>query len=427
MTRMHKKRLFFVLPVLILTGLFLTVAFLNTSGKQQTNDTVSFVEEVFGEEVVEVDEFGFPLGNYRVEQGTVGARQTLSHVLGDYGFNHSEIFTIAASMKDVFDPRRIRRGNNYFGYFSTDSLDALNYFIYEITDLDYVILDFRDSLMITRGQKEVTQVDKSASGTIYSSLWNTLMDQGLHPELVMHMARVMAWSVDFYRIEAGDRFKVLYAEDYVGERSVGVSRIDAVHFIHRGHEHEAYRFEADTINGYFDAKGNNMRKTFLRAPLEFGRISSRYSHSRLHPIHGDRRPHYGTDYAAPHGTPILAVGDGVITRTSYTRGNGNYVRIRHNAVYETQYLHMSRFATGMKPGVRVSQGDVIGYVGSTGMATGPHVCFRFWKNGQQVDHLRMEFPSGDPLPEDFMEAFIVVRDEYKAELEKLGFDDIAKL
>lgn len=423
--RMHNKRLFYVLPVLILAGLFLTLTFVGTSGKQQSGNTVAVDEETIPEEV-EVDEFGFALGNYRVEQGTVGARQTLSHVLADYGFNHSEIFTIAASMKDVFDPRRIRRGNNFFGYFANDSTDALNYFIYEITDLDYVLLDFRDSLMVTRGKKQVHQVEKLANGTIYSSLWNSMMEQGLHPELVMHMARVMAWSVDFYRIEAGDRFKVLYAEDYVGDRSVGIARIDAVHFRHRGHEYEAYRFVADTINGYFDAQGNNMRKTFLRAPLEFGRISSRYSHSRLHPIHGDRRPHYGTDYAAPHGTPILAVGDGVITRTSYTRGNGNYVRIRHNAVYETQYLHMSRFATGIKPGVRVTQGDVIGYVGSTGYATGPHVCFRFWKNGQQVDHLRLEFPSGDPLPEEYMDEFIRVRDAHIAELEKLRDDYIAE-
>ncbi len=256
---------------------------------------------------------------------------------------------------------------------------------------------------------------------IHSSLWNTMMDQGLHPDLVIYLSRVLAWSVDFYRIESGDLFKVLYSEEYVGDRSVGVSRIKAVHFLHRGREIEAYRFVSDTINGYFDSDGNNMRKTFLQAPLEFGgRISSRYSHSRLHPIHGDRRPHYGTDYAAPHGTPILAVGDGVISRTSYTRGNGNYVRIRHNAVYETQYLHMSRFATGIKPGHRVSQGDVIGYVGSTGMATGPHVCFRFWKNGQQVDHLRLDFPSGDPLPEAYIDAFIAQRDQYRAELSKIS-------
>jgi murein DD-endopeptidase MepM/ murein hydrolase activator NlpD len=424
--RIQDKKLLYVLPVFVVAAVLVAFVFLNndkTSSDTLHEPIAEMVEEVY----VEFDEFGFPPDAYRVEQGVVGARQTLSHILDDFGFSRQEIFDIAGSMKDIFDPRRIRRGNNYFGYFLNDSTDVLNYFIYEITDLDYVMLDFRDSLLITRGQKEVVTVEKSASGIIHSSLWLTLMNQGLHPELVMHMARVMAWTVDFYRIEAGDRFRVLYAEDYVGDRSVGVSRIDAVHFMHRGQEYEAYRFVSDTIDGYFDGQGNNMRKTFLRAPLEYGRISSRYSHSRRHPIHGDRRPHYGTDYAAPHGTPILAVGDGVITKTSYTRGNGNYVRIRHNAVYETQYLHMSRFASGMKPGVRVTQGDVIGYVGSTGFATGPHVCFRFWENGQQVDHLKMEFPSGDPLPKDFLPAFTDARNSYRAAFEMIGFDDIVEL
>jgi len=199
--------------------------------------------------------------------------------------------------------------------------------------------------------------------------------------------------------------------------------VEAVYFYHGGREIEGYRFEQDTIKGYFDGDGVNLRRVFLRAPIEYGRISSRYSHSRLHPIHGDRRPHLGTDYAAPHGTPILAVGDGVVTRASYTAGNGNYVRIRHNSVYETQYLHMSRFATGIRPGTRVSQGDVIGYVGSTGLATGPHVCFRFWKNGRQVDHLRLEFPSGDPLPEVYMETFLEKVDSLGSRMDALTFSE----
>lgn len=390
----------------------------------------SFIDEgvITHLEHVELDEFGLPLDAFRVKHGVVGPRQTLSHILTAFDFSPQDINTIANSMQEMFNPRRIRRGNNYYGYFdNNDTIEAIRYFVYEISDLDYLLLDFSDSLSISVGQKEIITHQKQASGIIYSSLWNTMMDRGLHPDLVLHMARIMAWTVDFYRIEAGDRFRVLYTEDYVGDRSVGVSGIEAIYFAHRGRELEAYRFVSDTINGYFDGEGNNMRKTFLRAPIEFGRISSRYSHSRRHPIHGDRRPHLGTDYAAPHGTPILAVGDGVVTRASYTRGNGNYVRIRHNAVYETQYLHMSRFATGIRQGTKVSQGDVIGYVGSTGYATGPHVCFRFWKNGQQVDHLRLEFPSGDPLPKHYMEEFITVRDKKRDMLQSLEFDDIAKL
>ena len=426
--RLNSRTTFYLLPLLVLLIFVLAVFVLKPPGVSNPScDDLVYYDgaSLIYADTIDYDEFGFPIGAFRVKHDRVGSRQTLSHILSAFDFSPQEINTVAGKMQDVFNPRRIRRGNNYFGYFENDSTDALMYFVYEISDLDFVVVEFGDSIIASRGQKEVVTQEKQASGIIHSSLWNTMMQHGLHPELVIYMSRVLAWSVDFYRIEAGDRFKVLYSEDYVGDRPVGVSGIDAVYFVHRGREIEAFRFESDSINGYYDAAGNNMRKTFLRAPIEFGsRISSRYSHSRLHPIHGDRRPHLGTDYAAPHGTPILAVGDGVVTRTSYTRGNGNYVRIRHNAVYETQYLHMSRFASGIRPGTQVSQGDVIGYVGSTGLATGPHVCFRFWKNGQQVDHLRLEFPSGDPLPEEYMKEFKQLKDRKKSILDNISFDEL---
>ncbi|MFO7977816.1 MAG: peptidoglycan DD-metalloendopeptidase family protein, partial [Bacteroidales bacterium] len=250
---------------------------------------------------------------------------------------------------------------------------------------------------------------------------NVLIENNLSPELVLRLSEVLAWEVDFYRIQKGDRFKVIYQQDYVGDQPYGISKIDAVYFQHHGRDVYGFQFEHDTINGFYNPEGANLRKVFLKAPLEFGRISSRYSTSRFHPVLKQRRPHYGTDYAAPTGTPILAVGDGTITQTSYTSGNGNYVRIRHNSVYETQYLHMSRFAKGMKPGVRVMQGDVIGYVGATGLATGPHVCFRFWKNGKQVDHLREEFPSANPLHEDYYQVFFPLRDQLMLQLEAIDF------
>jgi len=265
---------------------------------------------------------------------------------------------------------------------------------------------------------------RTASGIISSSLWNTLTANNLSPELAIRLSEVLAWEVDFYRIQKGDRFKVVYEESFVGDKSAGIPRIDAVYFVHQGREILGFHFEADTISGFFNPQGENLRKVFLKAPLEFGgRISSRFSHSRMHPILNHRRPHYGTDYAAPHGTPILAVGDGVVTEAAYNSGNGNYVRIRHNSVYDTQYLHMSRFGAGIRPGTRVTQGQVIGYVGATGLATGPHVCFRFWKNGQQVDHLREEFPSADPLHPDYHEMFFEVRDHFTKELEAIQFTE----
>ncbi len=383
------------------------------------------VEEEKGSSQVPIyDEFGIPMGAYDVAQGVVRSGQTLALLLSGLGLSGAEIHEVTQSMEGLFDPRRVRRGHNFYSYHLTeDRNEPLRYFVYEISDLDFLKVQFFDSLSVVRELKDVQTISRSASGIIDVSLWNTIIDQDLPHELVAQLSRILAWTVDFYRIERGDRFKVLYREDYVGDRAVGISGIDAVYFRHRGRDIEGYHFESDTIYGYFDAHGNSLQKVFLRAPLEYVRISSGFSYSRRHPIHGDRRPHLGTDYAAPHGTPILAVGDGVVTRASYSSGNGNYVRIRHNAVYETQYLHMSRFASGIRSGAEVRQGDVIGYVGSTGSATGPHVCFRFWKNGQQVNHLNLEFPSGDSLPEAYMDQFICLRDQRKYALNLIRFGD----
>ncbi|TVR40387.1 MAG: peptidase M23 [Bacteroidia bacterium] len=403
-----KRKRFSSFPIFLLVSLLIyTAAWFLLMVDDEREETVAEMQDALAGEVLEEsDVFGFVRGAYRVEHAIVQRGQTLSHMLAHFGLGAVEADKTARAMQDVFSPRRIRSGNRYHGYFSKDSLEKLQYFVYEINDLDFLFIDYREGVSAVLGSKKMEAVEREAAGVIRSSLWQSMMDLSLHPELVMHLSRILAWSVDFHRVQSGDRFKVLYVENHVEGRSVGISHVEAVYFSHGGREIEGYRFEQDTIKGYYDREGVNLRRVFLRAPIEFGgRISSRYSHSRLHPIHGDRRPHLGTDYAAPHGTPILAVGDGVVTRASYTAGNGNYVRIRHNSVYETQYLHMSRFATGIRPGTRVSQGDVIGYVGSTGLATGPHVCFRFWKNGRQVDHLRLEFPSGDPLPEAYMEAF----------------------
>ncbi len=381
--------------------------------------SVPELEKEVVEAIIEYDEHGIEHGLYEVRSGVVGARQTLSHILSGLGVSAIEIDEIARNMKDIFDPRRIRAGQAFHGYFGQDSTSLLRYFVYEISHMEFFKIDFSVGGDMARVEKDIVAVPGMAAGTITSSLWNSLSSQGLNTELAIKLSEILAWEVDFYRIQRGDKFKVIYEENYVGDRSVGIARIDAVYFMHHGREIHGFRFEHDTIDGFFNANGENLRKVFLKAPLEFVRITSRYSHSRLHPILNQRRPHYGTDYAAPHGTPILAVGDGVVTQSAYNSGNGNYVRIRHNSVYETQYLHMSRFASGIRPGTRVRQGQVIGYVGSTGLATGPHVCFRFWKNGQQVDHLREEFPSADNLPEDYLDSFREIRDRHLATMNLL--------
>lgn len=400
---------------------FFFAVFLSCSVNSVEVAEVQKEEEVIPE--ILYDEYGIDYENYMLEAGVVGNRQTLGHIFSQLNFSPRFIDNVVREMADYFDPRRVRAGNSYRVYRSNDTLQDVKYFIYDISALDYLKIDISDSLAIERGEKEVTTVSKTASGIINSSLWVTLTQNDLNPDLAIKMSEILAWGVDFHRIQRGDKFKVVYEENYVGDESVGIGRIDALHFIHHGRDILGFKFEKDTVSGYFGPEGENLRKVFLAAPIKYVRISSGFSTSRLHPVLGTRRPHYGTDYAAPTGTPIYAVGDGVVTRRHFTSGNGNYVRIRHNSVYETQYLHMSRFAQGISVGSRVKQGDVIGYVGMTGLATGPHVCFRFWKNGQQVDHRREEFPSADPLHEDFHEEFFVVRDQWMEVLEQITFEE----
>ncbi len=381
------------------------------------------ITEEIAEEVIIFDAYGIACEDFSVDTLKIKNRQTLGHIFSGYNFDNRFIDQIVTQMRDVFDPRYIKAGNTYKTYMKqeSDSLSHLRYFVYDISPLEFLKIDFSDSLVISRGEKVVTPVRLTVSGIIDSSLWETLSQNNINPELAIKLSEILAWEVDFYRIQSGDRFKVVYEENFVGEESVGVGQIEALYFVHHDEDIYGFKYEKDTVSGYFGPEGDNLRKVFLAAPLKFGRISSGYSSGRMHPVLGTRRPHYGTDYAAPTGTPIYSVGDGVVTEARYTSGNGNYVKIRHNSVYDTQYLHMSRFAQGIRPGKKVEQGDVIGYVGMTGLATGPHVCFRFWKNGKQVNHRKEEFPSADPLHPDYFDDFFVIRDQYIKELEAIEF------
>lgn len=414
-------RIAIILSLLLLA--FYAWAFLIKPVDQEASETVEIVEPEA--EVVVLDAYGIQYEPLVIDTLKIRNRQTLGHIFSGYNFDNQFIDKIVTQMRDVFDPRFIKAGNTYKAYQrqESDSLLSLQYFVYDISPLEFLKIDFSDSLVISRGEKVVTPVKLTVSGIIYSSLWETLSQNNINPELAIKLSEILAWEVDFYRIQRGDRFKVVYEENFVGEESVGVGQIDAIYFVHHNEEIYGFKYEKDTVSGYFGPEGESLRKVFLAAPLKFGRISSGYSASRMHPVLGTRRPHYGTDYAAPTGTPIYAVGDGVVTEARYTSGNGNYVKIRHNSVYDTQYLHMSRFAQGIRRGKKVEQGDVIGYVGMTGLATGPHVCFRFWKNGQQVNHRKEEFPSADPLHPDYFDDFFVIRDRFIKELEAIEFKE----
>ena len=232
-----------------------------------------------------------------------------------------------------------------------------------------------------------------------------MMDQGHPTALISRMEDALAWSVSFHHVQKGDAYKLIYERDYIDGEPVGVGKLLGASFYTGGKEINSIFFEADNYSGYFDEEGRPMKRAFLKAPVKYSRISSRYSNRRFHPVLKRYKGHYGTDYAAAHGTPIMAVADGTVTSASYTKGNGNFVKIRHDQTYETQYLHMSRFASGIKPGVHVSQGEIIGYVGQTGLATGPHLEFRLLKRGRPVDPLKEDIPAGEPLEKDYLETF----------------------
>lgn len=352
-------------------------------------------------------EYGIETDSFLVVKDVVQRNQNLSSILLPYHVPYAIIDQLARASKDIFDVRKINTGKPYTIFCRKDSTGAAVCFVYEASATDYVVFDLRDSIHIYKGQKPIEKRTRYVRGAVNSSLYVDLQKLDANPVLAIELSEIYAWTIDFYRIQKGDEFEVLYIENYVDGRSVGIDRIQASTFNHFGKARKAYFFESENEKGYFDENGNNLKKAFLKAPVKFSRISSGFSRRRFHPVQKRYKPHLGTDYAAPTGTPIRAVGDGVITEAKYKRNNGNYVKMRHNSVYSTQYLHMSKIKTGIRPGVRVSQGDVIGFVGSTGLATGPHVCFRFWKNGKQTDHRKEELPASDPISAGSRADFVI--------------------
>jgi murein DD-endopeptidase MepM/ murein hydrolase activator NlpD len=347
--------------------------------------------------------------------GTLRENDFLSTILGKHGVDQAVIGQVASNSRDVFDVRKFRAGNTYSILCTHDSLPRC--FVYEINDIEFVVYELTSPGRVYKGEKDVKLISRSGSGVISGSLWQNMRDAGLNPVLALMLSDIFAWSVDFYRLQDGDQFKVIYQEKSVAGKRAGIGDITAAWMTHGGEQLYAFRFAQDGTDDYFNDSAKSLRKAFLIAPVQYSRIASRYTTSRYHPILHYHRPHLGTDYSAPHGTPIWATGDGTVTEAGYKGGNGNYVKIRHNSTYETQYLHLSRFASGIRAGTRVKQGEVIGYVGSTGLSTGPHVCYRFWKHGKQVDHLKEKFPAAEPVKQEYLEAFMQLRDSMKAELD----------
>ncbi|MFU8861058.1 MAG: peptidoglycan DD-metalloendopeptidase family protein [Cyclonatronaceae bacterium] len=389
---------------------FLTASCTNDVNQSQPpQERAEIVEIAMVEEPV-YDSFGIEADKYDLQTYRIRRNDNLSGILTQYGISHVTVNKIVAASRGIFDVRRIVAGRPVHIYTTADSLQQVEHIVYEQSYRDYVVFSLAEDVTVRSEQKELEKRLRYVEGTITGSLYATLTDQGADPALVSEMANVFAWQVDFYRIQRGDSFRVIYEEELIEDVPVSIGKIKAAQIVHFGKEYNAIHYLQGGRVEYFDFEGNSLRKAFLRAPLQYTRISSRFTNRRFHPILRRNVPHHGTDYAAPTGTPIRAVGDGVVTRSAYDRNNGNNVRIRHNSVYETGYLHMSRIANGIKPGTSVTQGQIIGYVGSTGLATGPHLCFRFWKNGQPVDPHRVEMPSSDPIQESQKPAFERQRD-----------------
>lgn len=351
--------------------------------------------------------YGVPRDSFQINRGVVRNNQFLSDILLAQNIDLVTIDQIAKKTQPVFDFRRMRVGNRYAFMTPVDSSRFLKRFVYEIDQVNYLTVDIGvDTIIPARAAKPVVSVDKDASGIIKSSMWKTIQDNNLPPMLAISLSEIYAWTVDFFGIEKGDYFKVLYREDFVDNQSIGINKVNAAVFSHKGRTIYAFAFEEDGTWNFFDDNGQSLRKAFLKAPLQFARISSHFSHSRLHPILKIRRPHHGIDYAAPTGTPVHSIGDGnVIVKGWDGKGGGNYMKIKHNSVYTTVYMHLSGFAKGLATGQHVTQGQLIGYVGSTGLASGPHLDFRVFQNDKPIDPLKVESPPVEPVKSENVEAF----------------------
>jgi murein DD-endopeptidase MepM/ murein hydrolase activator NlpD len=367
--------------------------------------------------------YGLPVDSFAVVETTIKRGQNLASILLPYNIEARKSTELAVASKEVFDVRRLAANKKITLLCDKNDQKTAKYFVYEPNATEYVVFSVGDTLGAQLTQKEVLTEEKSIYGIINSSLSATVSSAGGNAALTSKLVDVFAWQIDFFHIQKGDNFKVIYEEKSVEGESIGVGNILAVEFEHNGQVFNAYRFEqGEDGAGYYDEEGNSLRKAFLKAPLNYTRISSRYTMKRFHPVQKRYKAHLGTDYAAPRGTPIYSVGDGIVVAAAYNRGNGNYVKVKHNGTYTTQYLHMSKRASGMRPGVRVKQGQVIGYVGSTGLATGPHLCFRFWKNGKQVDPFRVEMPASEPLDAKYVQAFEETKQQYSQKLAALDVE-----
>lgn len=402
-----KIRLLISIVILIIASIVALVAFKDFIFEPIVHPVAKIAQTI---------EYGIVTDSFKIDRDEVKPGENLGSILSRLGADRKIIGNLDSYTQGVFDIRKLRSGNTYTAMMSNHDGNKLMYFVYSINDTSYVIFDFRDSLHVHADSKEVVRSLKSVSGVINSSLWATLQQSGTDPNLAVALANIYQWSIDFYAIQKGDAFKVIYEELSVDGKPMAMGEIHAAVFTHNGKEYYAHRFEQGNVTDYFDENGQNLRKEFLKAPLKFSRITSKFSNSRMHPILRIRRPHHGVDYAAPKGTPVHTIGNGVVVKASYAGGAGRLVAIKHNNGYSTTYMHLAGFGPGIHPGMRVSQGQIIGYVGSSGLSTGPHLDFRVYKNNVAMDPLKIESPPALPVSAKYRASFDSVSMLYQKNL-----------
>ena len=376
------------------------------------------VDSVLAETEIAVDSSTIcpSLDSLDFKEGKVRNGQFFSTLLTSLGLSAGEAYNLTQACGEVFDVRTLRVGNTYKAYYS----QRLEYLVYDRDRTSQIIFQCQPPYEVSIYEKPITVEQRYADVTISNSLWVDMTDAGVSPNLILSLSDIYAWTVDFFGLQKGDRFRVLYDEKMCDGEVISVDTVRYAVFTHNGSDLPAVMYnQKDGGNIYWNEKGESMRKAFLKAPLHYSRISSGFSNARRHPVTRKVQPHYGVDYAAPTGTPVMSIGDGVVTSVKYEGAGGNVVRIKHNSVYSTAYLHLSKYAKGLKAGQRVRQGEVIGYVGSTGRSTGPHLDFRVWKNGSPINPLKMDSPPAEPLNGGHKDAFNSASEKYKAQIDTI--------
>lgn len=411
---MNKKKLLWLfLLALVISGVIVAYM-LNKNQASQEDDTI--LEEIRQEL------FGINIDSMKIDSGVVRRGETLSTILGQHNLSSSQIHELTEASKGVFDVRGIKVGQPYMILTPlNDSTGGPSHFIYGVDKVNFIVFNRAENVRVDKFQKAVTVTPKSAIAEIKGSFWQTVVDMGLGYEFVMKVSNIYQWTVDFYGIGAGDSFNIIYDEQSVDGEVVGIGDIYGAWFDHLGKRYYAIHYHDHKHNGYWDETGASLKKAFLKAPLRYSRISSTYTNARFHPVLKIYRAHHGVDYAAPSGTPVEAVADGVITQRGYSGGGGNTVKIKHSmqgGKYVTSYMHLSRYASGISVGSKVRQGDIIGYVGSTGLSTGPHLDYRVYINGKPTNPLKLNQEKGEPLVGAELELFTPIRDSVKNELER---------